>query len=93
MTALPSVPASPGRPSSSLHFVVGEMSGKIDQIMASILPQLQELKANDLAIEARLTVLERFQWIVLGVISAGGALWAVVQQAPTIIALIKVAAQ
>lgn len=54
--------ASPGRPSTSLHFAVGEMSGKLDQLLLTLLPQL-----ND--INARLSVVETWQGRMLG----GGA--------------------
>lgn len=55
-----------GRPSSSLHFVVGEMNGKLDQLMASLLPQLQSLREADASLEARVIALERGKWLVVG---------------------------
>ncbi len=90
MTALPTSPPAAGRPSSSLHFAVGEMSGKLDQIMATILPQIADLKAMDAALDNRLSTLERDKWVFLGVIAAGGALWAVLQTyGSTLVTLIK----
>lgn len=61
--------ASPGRPSASLHFAVGEMSGKLDQLLASLLPQLDALKASDAQLDARVGSLEVWQARMLG----GGA--------------------
>ncbi len=58
--------SSRGRPSNSLHFVVGEMNGKLDQLLASILPQLQALREADSSLETRLVVVERNQWMQLG---------------------------
>lgn len=55
-----------GRPSSSLHFVVGEMNGKLDQLMASLLPQLQSLREADASLDGRVKSLERGQWLVVG---------------------------
>ena len=55
-----------GRPSSSLHFVVGEMNGKLDQLMASLLPQLQSLREADASLDGRVKSLERGQWVVVG---------------------------
>lgn len=50
--------ASPGRPSSSLHFVVGEMNGKLDQLLVTILPQLQQLRRTDEGLDSRLYAVE-----------------------------------
>lgn len=50
--------ASAGRPSSSLHFVVGEINGKMDQLIASLLPQLITINANHEALEVRVDNLE-----------------------------------
>jgi hypothetical protein len=55
-----------GRPSSSLHFVVGEMSGKLDQIMASLLPQLQALREADTDHDNRIGALEVWQARLIG---------------------------
>lgn len=57
---------SPGRPSSSLHFAVGEINGKLDQLIASLLPQLQSLRDADSSLDVRVTALERGQWLVTG---------------------------
>lgn len=49
--------ATAGRPSNSLHFKVGEMSGKLDQIILTLLPQLTDH-------DARITSLEtKINWI------------------------------
>lgn len=64
MTALQSSP--PGRPSASLHFVVGEMNGKLDQLMASLLPQLQALREADKDHEDRIGKLEVWQARIIG---------------------------
>lgn len=58
--------ASPGRPSASLHFAVGEINGKLDQLIASLLPQLQSLRDTDQSLDVRVTALERGQWLVTG---------------------------
>lgn len=58
--------AGPGRPSSSLHFVVGEMNGKLDQLMASLMPQLASLVAADDALDVRVAALEVWQGRLLG---------------------------
>lgn len=66
MASTPSYPtrgeASAGRPSASLHFAVGEMSGKLDQLLLTLLPQLQ-------ALDTRVSSLETWQGRMLG----GGA--------------------
>jgi hypothetical protein len=55
-----------GRPSTSLHFAVGEINGKIDQMIAQLLPQLQALRDADDSLGGRVTSLERGQWLVTG---------------------------
>lgn len=60
------IEASPGRPSSSLHFAVGEINGKLDQLIASLLPQFNALTQADQALDVRVTALERGQWVVIG---------------------------
>lgn len=65
MTASPSL----GRPSNSLHYAVGEISGKLDQVIASLLPQLVELKAGHEALEVRVSQNEK----VLARFMGGGA--------------------
>ncbi len=50
-----------GRPGSSLHFAVGEINGKMDQLIASILPQLATLAATDADLTKRVTALEVWQ--------------------------------
>lgn len=42
------------------------MNGKLDQLMASILPQIQSLQAADTALDIRVVSLERNQWMVIG---------------------------
>lgn len=54
--------ATPGRPSNSLHFVVGEMSGKLDQVLSTLLTDRTRVDH----IEGRLTRVERWQWRVVG---------------------------
>lgn len=60
----------PGRPSSSLHFAVGELSGKVDQILTTILPQLEAERklreAGDAGLDARVTDLEVWRWRAAG---------------------------
>lgn len=59
-----STSASQGRPSASLHYAVGELSGKMDQLLLTLLPQLHELKANDEAIGLRVDGVEaKLQWL------------------------------
>jgi hypothetical protein len=53
---------SRGRPSSSLHFVVGEMNGKLDQLLTTILPQLTDM-------DKRVTSLEEWRWTSMGAIA------------------------
>lgn len=54
--------ASPGRPSNSLHFIVGEMSGKLDQVLATLLIDREEVKD----MQGRLTKVERWQMRMIG---------------------------
>jgi hypothetical protein len=54
-----------GRPSNSLHFVVGEMSGKLDQVLSAILLDRRRVEE----IDARLGRVERWQWRVIGGVS------------------------
>lgn len=50
-----------GRPSNSLHFIVGEMSGKLDQVLL-MLARVDKL-------EDRVGSLERLKWKVVGGVS------------------------
>jgi len=43
------------------------MNGKLDQLMATLLPQIADLKAADKALDQRLGVVESFRWQVMGV--------------------------
>lgn len=43
--------APAGRPSNSLHYAVGEISGKLDQLMALLLPQLSDHETRIASIE------------------------------------------
>jgi hypothetical protein len=61
-----SLTASPGRPPNSLHFVVGEINGKLDQLILTLTPKLQELAAADEALDTRVTQLEIWQGRMLG---------------------------
>lgn len=58
-----------GRPSSTLHYVVGEMNGKLDQLMATLIPQLSALRDTDSDHNRRIQKLEVWQARILG----GGA--------------------
>jgi hypothetical protein len=60
------IETSPGRPSSSLHYAVGEINGKLDQLIASLLPQFQALTLADQNLDHRVSTLERGQWLVTG---------------------------
>lgn len=44
---------APGRPSNSLHYAVGEISGKLDQVIAYLLPQLHTIREDHAALEVR----------------------------------------
>lgn len=48
-----------GRPSSSLHFMVGQISGKLDAILLDVTPRIQ-------ALEGRVGGVERKVWYVTG---------------------------
>lgn len=48
-----------GRPSNSLVFTVGEMSGKLDHLIATLTPQLLDH-------DTRLSSVESFQWKIVG---------------------------
>lgn len=58
------IPPSRGRPSHSLHYAVGEISGKLDQVIAHLLPRLTDIEASHAALEIRVgnneKVLARF---------------------------------
>lgn len=58
MSALTDVPQR-GRPSTSLHYAVGEINGKLDQLIASLIPQLNTIVANHDALEVRVGAVER----------------------------------
>jgi hypothetical protein len=45
--------ASAGRPSNSLHFAVGEISGKLDQLLVTLLPQLTDHETRISTVEVR----------------------------------------
>lgn len=51
-----------GRPSNTLHFLVGEMSGKLDQVLSTLLTD----RARVDSLEGRVTTVERWQWKVIG---------------------------
>jgi hypothetical protein len=57
---------SVGRPSNSLHFVVGEMSGKLDQVLQTLLND----RARVDTLEGRVGKLEVWRWKIVG----GGSL-------------------
>lgn len=64
-----------GRPSNSLHYAVGELSGKVDAIRLDLMPRLTD-------VEQRVTTLEQWQWRSIG---GGGVIlflvgsWEVIQ--------------
>lgn len=65
--------ASRGRPSTSLHFAVGQIDGKLDQLIASLLPQLQALAQADQdihlrvdGVDIRVDEIERWQARIMG---------------------------
>lgn len=64
-----SIAASPGRPSTTLHYAVGEISGKLDQMMVLLLPRLTELEANHATLDERVGTVE----IRLARMAGGGA--------------------
>lgn len=61
MTSVAVTSAAPGRPSSSLHYAVGEISGKLDQVIANLLPRLNEIEANHSTLTLRVDGLEKWQ--------------------------------
>lgn len=63
-------PAAPGRPSNSLHFIVGEMSGKLDQVLTALLDDRERVRKGFAEHDRRLTVLEGWRWKLVG----GGSL-------------------
>lgn len=71
-----------GRPSNSLHFVVGEMNGKLDQLIASLLPTIQAIQADHSSLEQRVVVLEAGKWQLIG----GGSILVILISAWEIIA-------
>jgi hypothetical protein len=57
---------SVGRPSNSLHFIVGEMSGKLDQVLMALLDDRKASAGKFEAVDRRLEVLERWRWRIVG---------------------------
>lgn len=55
-----------GRPSNSLHFVVGEMSGKLDHLVTALMPQIEALKVADQGLDSRVSSLEMSRGRMLG---------------------------
>lgn len=58
-----------GRPSNSLHFSIGEISGKLDQLLINVLPRLTNLEEADQMLEGRIAGIEKWQARLIG----GGA--------------------
>ena len=56
----------PGRPSSSLHYAVGELSGKLDGILSALEPRIKALESADTALDHRVTDLEVWRGRALG---------------------------
>lgn len=52
------VDPQPGRPSTSLHFAVGEINGKMDQLLSTILPQLADIRKDHDSLDGRVGVVE-----------------------------------
>ena len=55
-----------GRQPNGLYFTVGEINGKLDQMIASILPQFTLLRETDEGFEVRIGELEKWQARILG---------------------------
>jgi hypothetical protein len=53
---------TPGRPSNSLHFKVGELSGKIDQVLSTLLEDRRKWEGLDV----RVGSLESFRSQAIG---------------------------
>lgn len=64
-----STPATLGRPSNTLHYAVGEISGKLDQVIAHLIPRLSDLETSHAALEVRVGANEK----VLARFMGGGA--------------------
>ena len=47
------VEPSRGRPSTSLHFAVGEINGKLDQLLSTLLPQITDLDGRVAVVESK----------------------------------------
>lgn len=58
--------ATAGRPSASLHYAVGELSGKLDMILASVNPRILALEDTAKGMDQRVTTLEQFRWQAIG---------------------------
>lgn len=61
-----SAPLQVGRPSNSLHFIVGEMSGKLDQVLMAILDDRKQTNKRFQDVDTRLEVLERWRYRIVG---------------------------
>ena len=55
-----------GRPSNSLHYSVGEISGKLDQLLINLLPRLTDLEQADQVLEGRMAGVEKWQARLIG---------------------------
>lgn len=55
-----------GRPSSSLHYAVGELSGKLDGILLRLEPRIGSLEAAGEALDHRVTDLEVWRGRAVG---------------------------
>lgn len=52
-------------PTHSVFYVIGEVNGKLDQLITTLLPQLSTLAASDEAILVRVSALEnKHSWLV-----------------------------
>ena len=65
--------APPGRPSNSLHYAVGEISGKLDQVIAHLLPRFHSIEEVQASHHERLVGLETFRttWLARSSLLAG----------------------
>ena len=69
MPGLDTSTSASGRPSNSLHYAVGEISGKLDQVIAQLVPQLASIETNHGVLSLRVDTLEKWQSRIMG---AGG---------------------
>lgn len=54
------------RPPHSLHYALGEVSGKLDQLLVNLLPRLTNLEQADQMLEGRIDGIEKWQARLIG---------------------------